>query len=267
LNNPAQRLLDILKEGKSTEINSNATCLEVWKRLLKVTGNDDAQLLSRLGKTIALVGEIEDEVKQIENVDPASLLAWVPLLRNAFASQNLAGAWSGFISKIDVHTLNYLSNCSALLDSNFKEKYKPIESLDELANEIEIILHEVLNSDLPEVVKSFMSLKLREIQRAIDEFHITGNGPIVKAVESYYGHLILHKEKIKSYKDHPIFKKFGSLMNGLAIVITVTMGALQLPDEVKEYFPGDTVIELPKELNDNGDPDENEETDEGTIVT
>ena len=264
MNNPAKRLLLLLKAGKSSKINVQADCLQVWKKLLNVTGNNDAQTLTRLGKTIALVGEIEDELKQIEDIESESLLAWVPLLKNAFASQNLAGPWSGFISKIDSHTMNYLSNCSALLDANFKDKYKPIESTDALADEIGNLLKEVLESDLPDVVKSFMSMKLREIQRALDEYHITGNGPIVKAVESYVGYVVINNKIMSPVAENTTVQKFGQFMNRLAIVTTLTMATLQLPDEVKGYFPGETIIEIPADIDENVDQ---EKEIEQTIIT
>jgi len=255
LNNPAKRLLLILKAGKSPKINAGADCLQVWKKLLNVDGNNDAQTLTRLGKTIALVGEIEDELKQIEDVESESLLAWVPLLKNAFASQNLTGPWSGFISKVDDHTINYLSNCSALLDANFKNKYKPIESTDALSNEISHLLKEVLDSGLPDVVKSFMSMKLREIQRALDEYHITGNGPIVKAVESYVGYVVINNQVMSSTKDDSSAQKFWQFMNRLAIVTTLGMATIQLPDEIKEYFPSEKIIEIPANIEESADQD------------
>jgi len=262
LDNPAKRLLLILEEGKSSEINKGTDCLQVWKRILKVSGNNDAQLLSRLGKTIALVGEIEDELSLLDGVDSESCLAWVPLLKNAFAAQNLTGPWSGFIDKVDNHTLNYLKNCSALLDATFKQKYKSIENVSELSAEVQQLLLEVLDSDLPETVKIFMSSKLREIQRALDEYHVTGNGPIVKAVESYVGFVVINNQIMTSVKEDSTAQKFGKFMSGLAVFTTLAMAAIQLPDEVREYFPDDAVIELPKgvEDDDTDTGDENNRT-------
>lgn len=256
MNNPAKRLLIILKEGKSDRINGDASCLQVWKSLLEVSDNNDAQLLSKLGKTIALVGEIEDELKQTGIDDYESNLAWVPFLRQAFANQKLSDPWSGFIKNVNDHTFNYLSNCSNILDLKFSSRYKSIENVDDLVVEVNDLLAEVLASGIDESIKHYMSQKLREMQRALDEYKITGNGPIVKSVESYVGHVIINKHKILTAKDDSVVRKFGQLMNRLAILTTLTMGALQLPGEIQELFPAEPTVPMQNKLRDSLEADD-----------
>lgn len=56
IDNPAQRLLDILEHGRAHPAHQN--CRDVWCKLLEVRKNDEQPLLSRLAKALELSGRI-----------------------------------------------------------------------------------------------------------------------------------------------------------------------------------------------------------------
>ena len=260
MDNSAKRLLRILEAGKEEKINKDASCRQVWMSLLDVPNNNEVLLLSRVGKTMALVGEIETELKALNKVNIESYLGWLPTIKLAFSNQQLKSPWATFINQIDDHTFNYLNNSSDILDMGMPQKTFNIDNVLELSNSISELLSEILESDLPDNVKIFMSSKLREIQIAIDEFHITGNTPIIEAVESFVGHVMLHQDLKQSSAGSETADKFWGFMGKLLIATTITVNGLLISSEVKKYFPPATIIEL-----ENGLP-ENKELENNTKV-
>ena len=253
MSNSAKRLLRILEEGKAENINKDAPCQQVWVKLLNVPKDDDVLLLSRIGKTMALIGEVEEELNALGKVNVDSLLGWLPSIKEAFSNQQLKSPWATFINLIDEHTINYLNNASDILDMSKSQKGFDIGNILGLSDSISDLLSEILESDLPSHVKLFMSSKLREIQLALDEYHITGSGPIVEAVESFVGHVILHQDLKQDSAGNDIADKFWGFMGKLLIATTITVNGLLISNEVKKYFPPAVIIEL-----ENGLPEKKE---------
>jgi len=56
IDNPAQRLLDLLEQGKNYKREDN--CRVVWQQILQVEGMEEQHLLTRLAFAMALPGRI-----------------------------------------------------------------------------------------------------------------------------------------------------------------------------------------------------------------
>jgi len=233
--NPAERLLHIIEEGKKHaggRVNKS-----VWMDLLNVPDDHEPILLSRIGKTMALIGEISEALTSLDDINPDRYLGWVPTISAAFSEQNLNGHWITFIGKINDHTINYLSNTADILGSQGFNKSFDINEIQNISESIAEIITEIKSSDLPENVKVYMVSKLREILLAIDEYQITGAGPIIQVVESVFGHMVLNQEFRDCSKENPAASKFWDVMGKIVLVTTFVIGGLQIPNEVKKYLP------------------------------
>tara|TARA_Y100001968_G_scaffold331598_1_gene386788 strand:+ start:1456 stop:2232 length:777 start_codon:yes stop_codon:yes gene_type:complete len=233
--NPAERLLRIINAGRKIKAQEN--CRKTWCSLLNVDEKDEALLLGRLGKTMALVREIAEELKALEGVNARSYLGWVPSVNSAFSRQNLNDTWQGFIKHIDDHTCNYLSNTADILAAHIPRKAWNIDTLRGISRSVNEVVEEISESELPQNVKIYMTSKLREIQIAIDEYEITGSGPIIEKVEAAFGHVVLDPEFRAAAKSYPAAEKFWAVIGKLAVLATLTLTTLQIPNEVRDYLP------------------------------
>lgn len=235
LENSAERLLRIIESGKG--INAGSNCRKAWCKVLNVSEGDEALLLSRLGKTMALVGDIKEELEALDGVNAESYLGWVPSINNAFSQQNLNQNWESFVKHINVHTINYLSNTADILAAHLPRKAWSIETLNDIGESLSELIAEINESPLPERVKLYMATKLRELQVAIDEYQITGSGPIISKMEATFGHIILDPEFRAAAKATPAAEKFWIVIGKLAVLATLTLTTLQIPKEVQQYLP------------------------------
>lgn len=226
--NPAARLLKILKEGRP--INSNQSCRDVWHGLLQVNKSDSALLMSRLGKLMELPQIIIREIQDNYPNQVSTHEHWSQKVNTAFMQQNLNGKWSEFMQHIDSHTLNYLSMSADLLDMKAETQVIPEDKLSEIKSKVNELLAEALESEIDPDFKRYIVRYLYKITVAIDEYHISGVQPISESIESAFGHAVLDE----SYKENLSNTEFGSkvvtVLGFLASAVTVAVGLPQLPE-------------------------------------
>lgn len=233
MGNPANRLLTIIEAG--THHQKTRNCRDVWKALLNA--NDDALLLSRIGKSMALIRASEEAIKAINGIEPTRYLGWIPQVNTAFSQQNLNATWSTFIDHINAHTINYLSNTADILEIKSNEPDITNSNLEEITSLIEKTRQEILDSETQENLKIYILQKLREIQVAIDEYGITGKTPIVESVEAAFGKLVTNKDFREDSTNNPATENFWKLMGRILIITSITLNVAQLPAAITHYFP------------------------------
>lgn len=115
IDNPAQRLLDLLEQGKNYKREDN--CRVVWQQILQVVGMEEQHLLTRLAFAMALPGRIiqvrEDNFSSLRGKSSH----WKSHVDKAFVTQSLNGTWSTFQDDIDDRTLTELGMLSDLFET------------------------------------------------------------------------------------------------------------------------------------------------------
>lgn len=249
--NPAARLLAILTAGKEVPPSNN--CRKTWSSLLGVEEGNETLLLSRLGKTMSLIGQAETEITRIKDVDPDRYLGWVEPAVTAFTKQNLNATWESFSNHINTHTLNYLSNTADILTAYYPRKSWNTDELERIGEGIDDVIEEVHASQLDLKAKEFMVAKLREIQIAIDEYKISGSGPLVEKIESTFGHAVLNPEFRDVAGSNPAARSFWMIIAKITMLSTLALVLLQIPNEIKDLLPDETVQFLEHENTEHDD--------------
>lgn len=224
--NPAARLLSILVDGKNIDVNQK--CRRAWAGLLNVDASNGALLTSRIGKLMSLPQEIIDRTKEIYPGRAPTWDHWSTQVNNAFAAQNINGAWQTFISGVDNHTITYLQLSADLLETNSKIKKLDLDDLISLRNKIGELLAEVIGSEVDQSIKKYIVHHLYKILTAIDEYKITGSLPILDAVEATIGHAYLDQQYRKFLQGNEIGTKVLEVLGATADIVTVAIGIPQL---------------------------------------
>jgi uncharacterized protein YlzI (FlbEa/FlbD family) len=223
--NPAGRLLAILKKGKT--IHGHKVCKDVWFELLQAS--DDAEMLSRLGLLMELSKDAAIKVKEDFPSESESVAHWKSQLNSAFISQNLQSNWQSFIGNIDVHTINYLSNHSTMLSLISNTKSVVDDDVEKIRDKLLEIYEEILLSNIEQEIRIYLIRHIRKILTGIDEYFLTGALPILEAVETTIGHAYLHKNYASFLRDEKLGKKVLDMLNATASVVTVAAGLTQIP--------------------------------------
>lgn len=226
IDNPAQRLLDILERGRVHPVHQN--CRDVWCKLLEVRKDDEQLLLSRLAKALELSGRIIQVRENHFSSLRGNSSHWKGCVEKAFISQSLNSTWQSFIQHIDVHTLNELAMLSDLFESRGAHSTMDDEEIEALIGRIAELRAEIRSSELSAEMKTLLLKQLAQIQEALESYSISGVEPVMDAVQSTLGLAVLHPEyrsEISKGTDSKFGEKMSDLLSDVANVVTVA-GAL-----------------------------------------
>ncbi len=226
--NPAARLLAILEVGKTK--SSEMICKDVWHNLLDVEKNNQALLMSRLGKLMELPEQIISSIKLNYPNQSSSYSHWSNKVNIAFMQQNLNGHWGEFINLIDNHTIVYLQMSADLLDMKSATKVMDNSDLSTIRLKVDELLTETIEADVDLEFKKYITNYLRKIIIAIDEYHISGAIPIAETIESALGHAFLDENYRKNISNSNVGRKLIDVLTSVASVVTVAVGLPQLPE-------------------------------------
>ena len=230
MGNPAERLLNILVEGLNHK--SDQPCQAVWRRLLSADGQDDAELVARLGKVMLLPEEIGHLIKEHYPEERADQDYWISRVTVALKQQNLDQNWETFRKFIDGHTVSYLRMAAKLLSFTSGNGSLEQEKIAEIRESVSDLLVEVRNSNLSVSAKSFLIRSLQRIVGALDEYAITGELPILDAIETVYGHVVANPTFRAEMQESDISAKLWSTLSIAASFVTVATGVPQIASDI-----------------------------------
>lgn len=223
IDNPAQRLLDILESGRAHSGHLN--CREVWKKILDVKQNDEQFLLSRLAKALELSGRII----QVRENHFSSLRGnsnhWKNCVEKAFMAQSLNNTWQSFIQHIDIHTINELAMLSDLFESRVAHATMQDDEIENLIERVAELRTEIRDSDLSAEMKNLLLRQLSQIQDALESYDISGIEPVMDAIQSTIGLTALHPGYRSELKDGQFSTKISQLLSDASNAVTAA-GAL-----------------------------------------
>lgn len=235
MNNPAGRLLAIINAGKSKPKKTRAA--DIWAELLDVPSNDKTLLLERVGGVLSLPSKIRTQITQIEDVNEDVYLKWLPTVERSFSSLNFDAPWQQFITVIDEAAIYGMEVCSERLSTMSPEKAIDMNSMDALKSQIDELLSSLDDHEIELNIKRFIYEHLTKIKFAIEEYKINGTVPLEDEFHSVLGSLITDPNIYTESKDTQIGKRFWGVMGKLALLITITVGAIQIGKDTIDLLP------------------------------
>jgi len=184
LNNPAGRVLALLRKAKETQAR---TIADGFASVFEMDLTDNyGGLYRNLGLLNDNLNSIKERLQQTGNQHfIASYEKALPHLQRIFAFQNSAQQWDGFkqtsIREQDLTTLEF---CAAALSRDLPERTFSKDELAELTKKIDELWREVLASGLDKELKLTILECLDQIRQAIRDYKILGSKPIVSAVNN-----------------------------------------------------------------------------------
>ncbi|SFU26699.1 hypothetical protein SAMN05192563_10655 [Paraburkholderia aspalathi] len=226
VDNPAARLLAILKAGKTKDVRLPSR--QVWYELLQVEPGNHALLAERLAKLMALPAIIATEMQEHHADENQTVSYWRGRVDSAFVNININAPWAEFINQIDDHSLNYLSVTAKLLQHATKLKPFGQAHLGELRGTLNELLKEVIEAEIDAEVKLSITRYLGRLINSIDEYFITGVLPILDAANATFGNVVVDPKYKEFLTNEPLGKKLVSAVSTVANAVTVVTGLPQL---------------------------------------
>lgn len=235
LDNPAARLLSILERGNQLPDTKN--CREAWSELLDVKKGDNAVLMGRIGRVMALSTDIIEKLENIGDIQVDRYMHWVKPVENAFIKNNLNGQWKDFKGQINSHVINYLSMTSDLISHKSPEPIISESHLSSILDTAKSLIKDVRKSNLPADIKEFMIKHLYKVCLAVEEYIIRGSESVSTVIESAFGYGVLHGNSVELAKTNEVAKRFWQSMANIALIVSISTGVQQLAPPIIDLLP------------------------------
>ncbi|WEP51942.1 hypothetical protein NMY27_22150 (plasmid) [Cronobacter dublinensis subsp. beijingensis] len=234
IDNPAQRLLDILNAGKST--SSHLSCRQAWQRILKVPENHEQLLITRLGKVMGLPARI-NQVLQDHFPEPRwQSTHWRERVEAAFFAQEMNGKWENFIAHINDQAISELGLLSMIFETRGAHASINMDKINSLLEQITELRNDIRSAELPTTMKTMLLRQLAQLQEALETYSISGIEPVMDAVQSTLGLAVIdpdYKAEIKSGSGSKFGDRISSLLGDVANVVTVAGALPALPAAIQ----------------------------------
>jgi hypothetical protein len=242
-NNSARRLYNILDRALVTGKNDQIVYQAIAEALGIKNPDSNKHLFTELFVLLAEVERIVKQLKRVKNLD--RYIDAVKEIQSIFLAYGMFQArWESVSSNLQGRNLLLiLDSCANFIAQEQIDPLLSEEQLQEYLQECEYLLQEVMESDLPEDIKTFLIVRLEEICTAIRHYSLGGLERLRTVVEANIGGMLLRSVEISPQeKEKPIFKKiFGWLLTlgGVLDLASNTQGYLlpKVAEIVKFLLP------------------------------
>jgi hypothetical protein len=241
LDNPAGRLHRLLVRFRQNASNTQAW--RTWAATLGISDTDYPEVARGLGMLLALPGEAESELAQVDPADyPGDIvLRWkdkiVPaLVPHLFEARQADQMAAGF----DDASLGFLETCSWTL-----HRYRPqrliadsdVERIQKLIDELYSELRTSVSIDRE--LRVFLLEQCEEMTRALRDMEIRGPAALEEALDRAVGAAHRRADLAARSSEAPgVWRKFGEVLVVVAAALQIATSAVALPGQVQQAIEG-----------------------------
>lgn len=236
MENPALKLHTILEGILSFGENHNLK--DALISTFKIPTNSTHELINHLYYTQKLIEETILLVEQYERLNNAKNQKALLNIQQAFSSLDFNYSVYQFKNFISEATLVALSYIADSIDDHFTFSNLNIDSntVSELQNEIEELIKNISESNLPAEAKALLINNLSSIKVSLYQYILFGEQELQKALEKTIGSIFVNNSTLTEISDDQNVSRFFGIIDKLNAV-------LELGNSVK-----DTVLPFVKEL-------------------
>jgi len=251
-NNPAGRLLEIIRKLQAIRKEKNIRTDLAWAKLFQIDPDNTGLLMDRIGKSLQLGNQIGEQIKKLD-LNHELFLKDINQIVFSFRQMNLQQDINSTLTRIVSESIRGLEYCDHELSKQLPEKVIPETSLKKIYDEICSLLEEVTQTDMDDYLKKFMLDKLDLLRQAIELYDIDGCVPIEKALYEIAGNMVFSRDKLEGKASNEIGKKFKKILLSLYLASQIINTIAQLPESISKVIPSNTIsakeVVLPEDVN------------------
>ncbi|MEK5052059.1 hypothetical protein MHH96_01200 [Niallia sp. FSL K6-0212] len=234
LENPSSKLYHLLKE--ISELPMDTSWEKAIAQIFEVDPEDMTEIFNRYVSMLNLFREVEVIVNENERLCTPVSTEHLSRVRYALIELNMNGTIRECKNILKYDTLTAMYYLSENISIYFKIEEKEIDSskINDLISQLDNLIADIKNSELPKDLKSLLNRNLIKIKQSLDYYFVSGIEGIRDALESTIGSIIYNSQIVQpEYEDNTmqnVFKfmsrlnDFVSSVNGVKdIIAPITM--------------------------------------------
>lgn len=237
MNNPAGRLYRFLSQAKG---NIKDRGLQGWAKTLHIDLQHRDRLLTAIGMVWRLPGQVDSDLRQIDDLKHDLYLSWVEPMETCLAHLSFEGGFGSFLSAATPDALNLIAICDGLLAKGKPEVNIDESELEALQEQIRKLIEEIQASDLDPSAREYMIGVLIGLDSSLLYYRIDGTQSLYEATTRIVGDFVIKQDTIKQTRASPEGERFWDVCRKIALIgivfqtgqqlLTATVG---IPEHVK----------------------------------
>jgi hypothetical protein len=235
--NPAGRLHALLAQLSQVDQGQGQPAASVFFQAMNVTDWPDFYRV--LAKILTLIEETEFKIQSLgprkEGIYRKSLVE----IRAHLCVTDWCQAWANIAIPFhdpESSLLNSLALCA--LDLAGKDNLIDSHDLDNLRKSVDDLIQDILSAEeLPPELKFFLLEKLREIQRAIDNYTFFGSEGLRKTIESIFGATYISQDQEIRDGKSPMIKQFWEIIKNASTLLSLISNFEKITPVIQNVVP------------------------------
>ena len=231
--NPAGRLHRLLGDLRTRQ--DSEPIQAAWATLLRVPGDDSAELARCTSQVLQLPAEIEAEVDKIEEglYDRDLVMRWKEPVKSTLAATLFT---TGQIRQFGDGDMTSLEACNDMLHRLRPQRMltdSELERITALISELEEELK--LDHNIDPELRDFLLIHVQTMARALRDLPIRGPVALEEALDQAVGAGFRRTDlTVRSDTSPSAWHKFGNLIVVIAAALQIAGSSLTLPDQLRQ---------------------------------
>lgn len=238
--NPASRLHDILTEIHriSRKNPSNFKFKTTWAEVLEVDQENLDDILEGIMGVQDLYRQTIDIIQNHETLNSDKNKKHLDDIYNALYTMNLQGNMNTYHTHVKPETLLSLSYIDELIEIIFKVQKSLLseEEKEDLQSNIDELIKDLINSGLPDDLKSTYTNSLFNINVSLSHYRIYGAKGLQESLAKAAGELILNPSTIE-HKDNKTIASYFDLIQRINMIVTTSETVIKLSTAMSKLIP------------------------------
>jgi len=237
IENPAESLLNFVE--KALRLGGHETQRNGWSFVLDIKQDDDIEILDGIADTIKLIARTKKAIYSLNGgYDKGLFLDPIERVSRQVRVVRLDANWSLVTESFDSSLIQGLQFCANVLKNNLTQKSLNTNQIEEWMKEIDTLLTDIIESEVPQELKSFSVEHLEKLRRALFNYWLFGIQGVRSQLEESIGAGFLRSAEIRVYHSSGVIRKIMALVTNMANAITVAQGIKALAGAFNLMLPG-----------------------------
>ncbi len=197
--------------------------------MLDIKQDDDVEILNGIADTIKLLARTKKAIDSLnDGYDKGLFLEPIVRVSRQVRIASLDAPWSLVAESFDSNLIQGLQFCANVLKINLTQKSLNTNQIEAWMKEIDTLMTDIIESEVPQELKSFFIEHLEKLRRALLNYWLFGIEGVRSQLEESIGAGLLRSPEIRVCHSSGPIRKIMAILTNIADAITVAQGMKDL---------------------------------------
>ncbi len=240
MENPALKLHSLLEQAYSECVTYTTppSFRVIWSEVFQIDSDDTSELIASLSSMFNLFQTTKGYITNHEKLSTARNLYFLSEIEKAIFHINLDGNMNNYMEHLNSETLTALYYIGENMNFVYSLNESTInsEEINSLIKDVDTLLENIINSDLPEDVTALLIKNLNSIRESLISYKVSGIEGMKTALEQTIGSLFINNEIITPVAQDEHVKGMFNIIDKMNTVLSTGVAVKDLVGPIMGLF-------------------------------